>query len=656
MFRLDEAHHPRRESMSGAVPIARRSRFRMLASRRRLFSTAVTVGLSSVALTACAGGASQSAAVGVRANSNLYGNLPLTGGARSGGTITLGQLTGDTPTYIFPIIPAAQASTVNIYAFINAMFLPLYASPTGNSPVVDDSISVGEPPVYSDGDRTVTISLKHNYHWSSGAPVDARDVLFDIDLTKAAVHESAANLRRYSPGLYPDNVASAEVTGKYRLVLHLTRPYNPSFYTNNQLGIGDVAPLPSTAWNLAAAGGPHLDFTVPANATKIFDYLSKQGGKLSGFATNPLWRDVDGPFRLTRFSTVNGSYTMVRNDSYGGAPKPAYTRLAVTSYTGATPILNALKTGALDVAPIDFSQLGAVPSLKRAGFRIFGYPDFGLDDAILNFKDTTDSFDKVVAQRYVRQALAMLVDQPAMIKGLLKGAGAPGYGPVPAAPPSPYAPTDASRPVYPYSPAAAGKLLKAHGWKVVPNGTTTCVKPGTGAGECGAGIKAGTPIRFTWIYATLGPYVGLEAEVYSSAAARVGIHVTPVQKSFNLVVGTYNNVANPKGASQWGAVDFTGLTDSNYPTENSVFNTGGSFNFGSYDSSTANRLIKQTLYSSGTQAIKTESDFLTKDVPALYLPNADNIYAVSNRVGGPAKSWMAMTQYVYLPQYWYLRK
>ena len=643
--------------MSSADPYALRRTFRMLGRRRRLLATSVTAGLASLVLVACGGSSeSRSTAVGVHADSSLFGSLPLTGGARSGGTITLGQLTGDTPTYIFPIIPAAQASTTNIYAFINAMFLPLYASPTGSSPVVDESISVGQAPLYSDGDRTVTINLKHNYRWSDGAPVDASDVLFDIDLTKAAVRESAANLRRYSPGLYPDNIASARVTSKYQLVLHLTRAYNPAFYTNNQLGIGDVAPLPSTAWNRASAGGPHLNFTVASNAKKIFDYLSKQGGKLSSFATNPLWQDVDGPFRLTKFSTVNGSYTMVRNDSYGGDPKPAYTRLAVTSYTGATPVLNALKTGALDIAPLDFSQLGAVPSLKSAGFHVFGYPDFGLDDAILNFKDTTDSFDKVVAQRYVRQALAMLIDQPAMIEGLLKGAGAPAYGPVPAAPPSPYAPADASQPAYPYSTSAASKLLRAHGWKVVPHGTTTCVKPGTGAGQCGAGIKAGTPIRFTWVYANLGAYVGLEADVYASAAAEVGIHVTPVQKSFNLVVGTYNNVANPHGASQWGAVDFTGLTDSNYPTENSVFNNGGSFNFGSYENATADSLIKRTLYSSGTQAIKSESDFLTKDVPALYLPNADNIYAVSNHVGGVAKSWMAMTQYVYLPQYWYLRK
>ncbi len=629
----------------------------MSCTRHRLLSAVVTIGLGCGALTGCGGGGrSDSAAVGVHADSSLYGTLPPAGTPKAGGTITLGQLTGDTPTYIFPIIPAAQASTTNIYAFINAMFLPLYASPTGSAPVVDDGISVGDAPVYSDGDRTVTINLKHGYHWSDGAPVDASDVLFDIDLTKAAVKESAANLRRYSPGLFPDNVASARVTGRYQLVLHLTRAYNPAFFTNDELGIGDVAPLPSTAWNRASANGPHLDFTVAANAQKIFDYLSKQGAKLSSFTTNPLWQDVDGPFRLTKFSTVNGSYTMVRNDSYGGAPKPAYTTLAVSTYTGVTPILDALKTGALDIAPLDFSQLGAVPSLKSAGYSVFGYPDFGLDDAIFNFKDTTDDFDKVIAQRYVRQALAMLVDEPAMVKGLLKGAGAPAYGPVPAAPASPYAPDDASRPAYPYSPTAAGKLLTSHGWKVVPHGTTTCVKPGTGAGQCGAGIKAGTPIRFTWVYANLGAYVGLEADVYSSVAATIGIHVTPVEKSFNLVVGTYNNVANPHGADQWGAVDFTGLTDANYPTQNSVFNTGGSFNFGTYDSATANRLIQQTLYSSGTQAIKTESDFLGRDVPALFLPNADSIYAVSKRVGGAAKSWLAMTQYVYLPQYWYVRR
>ena len=50
-------------------------------------------------------------------------------------------------------------------------------------------------------------------------------------------------------------------------------------------------------------------------------------------------------------------------------------------------------------------------------------------------------------------------------------------------------------------PRRAQQLLTANGWKVVPGGTTTCVKPGTGAGECGAGISKGEGISFNLDYA-----------------------------------------------------------------------------------------------------------------------------------------------------------
>ena len=41
--------------------------------------------------------------------------------------------------------------------------------------------------------------------------------------------------------------------------MHLTQAYNPGFFLNNQLqDTNNVYPLPSTDWNVAAAGGPHL--------------------------------------------------------------------------------------------------------------------------------------------------------------------------------------------------------------------------------------------------------------------------------------------------------------------------------------------------------------------------------------------------------------
>ena len=90
---------------------------------------------------------------------SLYGTLPPAGTPVKGGTITQGQLTGQTPTYIFPIIPGAQTPTGTI-SFMTELFMPLYAGPNGAEPKVDYGLSAANLPKFSDGDKTVTIPLK----------------------------------------------------------------------------------------------------------------------------------------------------------------------------------------------------------------------------------------------------------------------------------------------------------------------------------------------------------------------------------------------------------------------------------------------------------------------------------------------------------------
>ena len=99
----------------------------------------------------------------------LYGSLPPQGTPVKGGTITQGQLTGQTPTYIFPIAPGAQTSTGTI-SFLSELFMPLYAGPSGAEPKVEYSLSAASAPKFSDGNKTVTIPIKPGLKWSNGEP------------------------------------------------------------------------------------------------------------------------------------------------------------------------------------------------------------------------------------------------------------------------------------------------------------------------------------------------------------------------------------------------------------------------------------------------------------------------------------------------------
>jgi peptide/nickel transport system substrate-binding protein len=610
-------------------------------------------------------GASNGSTVGAQADAaaasipGLYGSLPPVGKPSKGGTITVGQLTGSTPTDIFPMIADANAS---IYeeSFLYNLFLPLYNGPNGATPEINYAVSLATAPVFSDGDKTVTIQMKQNFKWSNGQPVDANDLVFAVDVILAGVNESAANWSAFTPGQFPQSLSSIKATGKYTVVMHLKRAFNPSYFLNDQLQ-GAVFPMPSTAWNIASPGGPHLNYNIPANAKKIYDYLSKAGGQIGSFTTNPLWKIVDGPFALTSFSSTNRSFDEKANPSFGGSPKPSISALDTETFTGITPQLNALRTGGVDIAGVDFSQLGEVSSLRSAGYSVFGWPDLGWFAAVLNFKDTTDHFNSIVSQLYFRQALAELVNQPAYLTGIFKNAGGLSYGPVPALPPTPYTPADALKAPYPFSPSAAVALLKSHGWKVVPNGQTTCAKAGSGAGECGAGIPAGTPIKFTWfsIPVSSTPSSSLESESFAAEAKEAaGIDVELETKTFNYLVSNFDD-ANPSDAkydNAWGVNNDGGFTDDYYPTSSSIFNTGGDYNDGAYDSPIANGLINDSVYGSNPKAVTNEASFLTQNLPALFMPNSDLIWAVSNKVGGPASSFISLTQYIGFPQYWYLNK
>ncbi len=592
--------------------------------------------------------------------SGLYGSLPSTGGTPvKGGVLTYGQTSGATPTYILPITPAADASVFTAYPFQNQMFLPLYNGPQGATPEIDYQVSLAPAPTFSDGGKTVTIHMKTGYKWANGAPVDANDVVFDVDLIKAAVKESPANEEAYTPGLFPDSVTSISAPSKYTVVMHLNKVYNPGFFLNDQIE-GVVFPLPSTSWNVASTGGAHLNYATPANAKKIYDYLNKASQKVATFGTNPLWKDADGPFVIKSFSATNGSYVLDANPNYSGTPKPNVAAFEGETFTGITPTLNALRTGAVDIATIDPSQLGQVGALRSQGVSVFGYPDFGWTAGFLNFKDKTGHFNSIISQLYARQALAHLEEQPAYVKGILKGAGDEAYGPLPTAPTTPYTPADAMSAEYPYSTADAAALLKAHGWKVVPNGTTTCQKAGTAADECGAGIPAGTPFKFVFAYLTPSTVVmqSLEAESFASEAKKIGIDVTLQVKSFNFLVQNYNDAspAAAKYTNSWGVSYFGGYTDDYYPTQNSIFNTTGSYNQGGYSSATADKLINNSVFSSSGKAVTAEASYLTSNVPALFFPNPDEIYGINSKVGGTKDAFLALTQYTPFGQYFWLKK
>jgi peptide/nickel transport system substrate-binding protein len=616
--------------------------------------TLLAVGAVAVAmgLAACSKAPSSGS---VSSTSGAFGEVPAAVGTPHAGTLTWAEAPGTAPTWIFPVTPGANFSTGTINTFQYLMWRPLYWYGDGVRPVVVPSMSLADPPVYANGDTTVTVHMKTNYRWSDGQPVTAKDALFYLDMVRAAVQESGANWGSYTPHVgIPDQVVSASAPNATTLVIHLNKAVNPAWFTAN--GLYDIQPIPAHAWAKASANGPVLDFTNPANAKQIFDFLAKQSGSTSTYASNPLWQVVDGPYRLTQFNNTTGGYTLAPNPKYGGPHSKIVPTLQAVPYTSDTAEFNAVLSHSVDLGYMPLNDVPQMSAVKAAGYHVFGYPGWGFAYANYNFADKTGDFNNIIRQFYIRQALAHLENQEGYIKAFFHGAGGLAYGPIPSVPTSPYTPANALKNPYPYSVATAASLLKSHGWNVVPGGSSTCAKPGTGAGECGAGIPAGTKIAFNVLYASDPVIFGEQVTAWASDAKKVGINISLQSGTFNHVITVADDPGSPKTVNDWAVAVYGGFVDPYYPTTLGIFSSGGSLNGGFYSNPQADKLIHASVTSNNSDAVKTEASYLTQQQPSLFQPNYDFITVWKNNVSGQPAAIESTTQYFLNPELMYLTK
>lgn len=591
----------------------------------------------------------------VSSTSGAFGEVPAATGTAHAGTLTWAESPGTAPTWIFPVTPGANFSTGTINTFQYLMWRPLYWYGNGVHPVAVPSMSLADLPVYANGNTTVTVHMKTDYRWSDGQPVTAKDALFYLDMVRAGVKESGANWGPYTPHLgIPDQVVSASAPNATTLVIHLNKAVNPAWFTADALY--DIQPIPAHAWAKASAGGPVLDFTNPADAKQIFDFLAKQSGSTSTYASNPLWQVVDGPYRLTQFNNTTGGYTMAPNPKYGGPHSKIVPTLQAVPYTSDTAEFNAVLSHSVDLGYMPLNDVPQMGAVKAAGYHVFGYPGWGFAYANYNFADKTGDFNNIIRQFYIRQALAHLENQEGYIKAFFHGAGGLAYGPIPSVPTSPYTPANALKNPYPYSVATAASLLKSHGWHVVPGGASTCAKPGTGPGECGAGIPAGTKISFNVLYASDPVIFGEQVTAWASDAKKVGINITLQSGTFNHVITVADDPGSPKTVNDWAVAVYGGFTNAYYPTTLGIFTTGGSLNGGFYSDPQADKLIHASVTSNNTDAVKIEASYLTRVQPSLFQPNYDWITVWKNNVSGQPAAIEATTQYFLNPELMYLTK
>ncbi len=583
------------------------------------------------------------------------------GAAVSGGTATFALPPGTTDTWIFPFYAITNASVYDDEQFQWLMYRPLYmfGNNTNSSVAINYPLSPANPPVYSNGGKTVTVTMK-GWKWSNGETVNADSVLFFLNMAIA----EKANWYAYSPGLLPDNVVSAKASGN-TLTIQLNQAYSSIWYTYNQLA--ELNPMP-LSWDVTSltgkpgSGGCTTDSAADhwAKCQAVYNFLTAQSKITATYATSPLWSVVDGPWKLSYFSTT-GNVTFVPNKAYSGSPKPKLAAFKLVPYTDDATEYTALKTGQIDVGyipPADLPQKPAnsvLPATNPLGssYALQPFYSFGIYYAQPNFNNPTVGY--MVRQLYMRQALQEVFDQVGIDKAIYRGYSIPDSGPAPNAPPgNQWIPSiqneNSQEGPYPFNIAKAKALLTSHGWSEV-GGVMTCQDPS----KCGAGITKGEQAKFTYVYSTGQAAVTAMWETYKSDASEAGLDINLVGQTFNTIIGESAPCApmGPKCDVQvfaFGGWSFDGPGFE--PTGEPLFQTGAGSNSGNYSDPTMDRLINETHTSSSLAIFHQYATYGAQQLPFIWAPNPYAIQAVTSKLHNVTFNAL----YTLLPEYWYFTK
>jgi hypothetical protein len=286
------------------------------------------------------------------------------------------------------LIPNGSSNSV----MDQALYLPLFYGDAQG--VIHAGAATKRPTVQNGGvsaDATTwTFHLRPHLVWSDGQPYDARDVDFTWRLWANPKFGATSTLDL-------DLINSAEVSVDHlSITFHLTRPFAP--FLADLWVDGSFAPLPAH----------HFSTMAPEQVLKSSDNL------------NP--KVVSGPFMMAE-SVPGDHYTLVRNPRYYRASEglPYLGKVVFSVVPSWDAGLKGLQAGPFDASGLVF-DIHNFQKLQHLKDYMLIYPPVqsGFEAPYFNFHNTV-----LASHLEVRQAMAMAVDQQAIIAGALQWLGSP---------------------------------------------------------------------------------------------------------------------------------------------------------------------------------------------------------------------------------------
>ncbi len=573
--------------------------------------------------------------------------------AASGGVVRFAGYVGEGPSFLFPMFTGSYWDVGYVPWFTYLMWPPLYIWGKSGKPVFDAQDSLAQPPVWSTsgGDTVATITLKP-WRWSDGQPITTRDVTFWINLLKA----EKTNWPAYVPGHFPDNMKALKVLSPRTFRITFNATYSHTWLLGNQLT--QITPMPQHAWDKTSTGGAIGNYDqTPSGAKKVYQYLMVQTKSVATYATNPLWKVVSGAWVIKAFQPTTSYVAFKPNARYSGSPKPKLKEFVEVPFTSDSAEFNALESGQLDYGYVPLNDLSTIPSLKAKGYKIINWSQDTWGGIVISYAPK-DPQTPILKQLYVRQAMTHLINMSTITKDIEHGLGYYAAGPVPdPGYNNPLVTAYERDDPYPFSVSAAKELLRSHGWKVVPNGTSICERAGTGPAECGAGVRKGAALQFTLLAQTSSTLNSEMVQLIRSSFSLAGINLTLKLVSSGEEVSLEGSCIQAKSCVwqlnyslefwPWGWPGW-------YPTGGAPFGCNSSGNYSDLCDPHLQALIQATHTTTNFGPFAAYENYMAKQQYEIFFPMpVFRVSAVKKSLDGVAPQDPYLNLH---PNYWYYAK
>ena len=444
----------------------------------------------------------------------------------------------------------------------------------------------------SDG-LTYTFKLRSGLKFSDGQDLTSDDVKFTYALAYDPQFKDFASPRRGDLSKY---IASIDTPDPLTVIIKTTQVYAPFLASHGQYGI-----LPK-----------HILGGFSAKQLNTADFNS---------APNV----CNGAFKFQKWDKGQ-QVTMLRNDGYWNGP--AYLDQWIYKVLpDSVAVTNQLKTGELDIGPIDPGQYDALTGTSTVARAEFPVPTFTFYAYQL---DPNKPAGPLFQDKAVRQALLYALNRQQIVTAIFFGHASVANS---AEPPTSWAYKDKPQVVYPFDKAKAESMLDSAGWA---------------KGSDGIRAKNGQKLKFTMITNAGNKQREAMLQVMQQSWHDIGVEATPSLIQFPQLVSQIVDIRT----FDMFLVGFNWSVD---PDEAPLFhsrNTApGGFNGFDFKNDQVDQVLDQALItldqSKRKQLYGQFQDLLSDLVPAPILFFNHGIWGVNTRVQGT--DFGPFNQYAFRP-------